>query len=375
MEACALAGAELVVNPNGTIDAAAPDVLFRGVTSTNPAVLVHRGEAGPESLTLTGLEGVDITAGFDAARYASKVIVAGRAGDGATVATGSSSASSVPYRDLHGNLIVRTRVVNAPDTEASNTNAVAVNELALSTVNRGLQVGCRDDARRFIRPGDWVWAFDQDARVTDPSRRVQYRGEPHLPAKVRTTGIRWPLRPGMGVFHRAADTAGTITDLTKWVDWGDATTVLELGERPVEETVPSLGPADDIQARALIGKAITWPSPTWSGTLGDGTLTAKYIRTGDGCWCEIDLTWGTTTTHPAATMTFGIPFTASRSFAAVGSARIDNTGVARYNRTVSLASTTTVFMDSEAGVPVTNTVPFTPNAGDRYVLTFFVPLA
>jgi hypothetical protein len=54
------------------------------------------------------------------------------------------------------------------------------------------------------------------------------------------------------------------------------------------------------------GDGITY-TPTWSGTLGNGSLTGQYWRIGRLITFRIVLIWGTTTSHASANQTFTAP--------------------------------------------------------------------
>ena len=57
---------------------------------------------------------------------------------------------------------------------------------------------------------------------------------------------------------------------------------------------------------------------TWSGTLGNGTKVSYYMRIGRRVEYRIAVTWGSTTSHAAATQTFTLPFAEGTGYA-VGS--------------------------------------------------------
>jgi len=48
-------------------------------------------------------------------------------------------------------------------------------------------------------------------------------------------------------------------------------------------------------------------TPTWSGTLGNGTIVSKYALIGKTVHYRIKVTWGSTTSHAAATQSFSLP--------------------------------------------------------------------
>ena len=63
------------------------------------------------------------------------------------------------------------------------------------------------------------------------------------------------------------------------------------------------------------GAWITY-TPTWSGTIGNGTLNGAWQRIGRTVNVRINITWGTTTTHPVASQQFSVPFAAHATLVA-----------------------------------------------------------
>ena len=112
-------------------------------------------------------------------------------------------------------------------------------------------------------------------------------------------------------------------------------------------------------------------TPTFSGTLGNGTLTGKYVKIGRLVHFAISFTWGSTTSHGAgAAHQYGLPVTATSGTYVIGGARIvDASPSAQYFRCVFVNSTTAVAMASEAAQFVTNATPMTWATGDTLTIT------
>jgi hypothetical protein len=373
-QACALAGAEWIIQPDFTIDAAAASTLF----STTPTVLLT---TDPEPLDLAGVRGVEIskaTSTIEAKGYATKVITVAQSGDGAQLATGSATRAT-SYLDGRGNAFVAKRLVNQPAVSDANADTVSQNVLNLSTVRKSITVTARaDHLRRIVKPGDYVYLYDQPGTILDRANQITYQGDVACPVITRLYGITWGFEPGMGCFYRS--TAGTITDLTPYLVRETGDTTLDVGRSAAGtgDDVADYTPASisaDIATRAAFGKRISY-TPTWSGTLGNGTLTGSYQILGDWVRVWIALTRGSTTSHGASIQTFSIPAgltNAATEGCWLGGVRLIDTGVANYGRGV-FKSGSNVVMMSENGTFVTNTVPWTMGNTDQELLQFEFPI-
>jgi hypothetical protein len=109
----------------------------------------------------------------------------------------------------------------------------------------------------------------------------------------------------------------------------------------------------------LMGEGGAWTSytPTFSGTIGNGTLTGKYARYGRTIVFTASVTWGTTTSHAAATQTLSLPATAATQ-EGHGSVNIDQGGTGRRFH-ISFVSTGAVSGQSEIAGGITNVLPVT----------------
>lgn len=116
-----------------------------------------------------------------------------------------------------------------------------------------------------------------------------------------------------------------------------------------------------------------------SGTapsVGNGTLSGAYTRIGRLVQSQIKLVLGSTTTMGSGgVIQFGIPFSASSSAGATGTAYIDDTGTGWTVGFPTLRSSTIV--DISLAVPgiigttrVTNTAPMVWATGDSIVISF-----
>lgn len=120
----------------------------------------------------------------------------------------------------------------------------------------------------------------------------------------------------------------------------------------------------------LLGQAPASYAPTWSGTIGDGTITGKYFQVGKLVRVEVVLTWGTTTSCGAGTtQTFTLPVTAAAAGRQCGAAILVDATTAVFTALGTLATTGTVSFyncdGSQSGNLVGNT-PFVWTTNDSF---------
>ena len=209
---CTTMGGEWRVTNRARLDAGPAASLFR---MTPTCVIVRRG-AGYD-VTLKALPG-SISTTRDAKEYSSRVVLIA-----AALAGGTADAVTVPYKDLHGNTVKITRVVDEQD-ETLIANAPARASAALAEVD-----GIRDVVRLNVddfdiagdfAPGDMVWVYDPDGGVYDTGQQVDFRGTVLQPKALRVKSVTWPVEDGYTVAYRSG--TGVWTDLTPWVQWEDS---------------------------------------------------------------------------------------------------------------------------------------------------------
>jgi len=232
---------EYRVNPNGTIDAGPSANLFVGVGSNEPTSVVVKSAYG-EDPEYEGVTPSGLRSEFDATDWVSRVDFTGEVGyfNIPTDVAGEASLSSIPYKDLHGNDLKRVGLVQEPEApeEHLNTRAQAMlNELA--RVKKILNLDLTQyEVSGDMKVGDFVYAFDPDVGFVDTDEdataesrdkyEVTFRGQTITPAKVRVTGLTFPIMSGMGVYFRDKD--GNYTDLTEYVQFESGATQVELGD-------------------------------------------------------------------------------------------------------------------------------------------------
>lgn len=121
-----------------------------------------------------------------------------------------------------------------------------------------------------------------------------------------------------------------------------------------------------------------WASytPTWSGTIGNGTIAAAYVRVGDWVSYRAKVTWGTTTSHAGAAQTLTLPTTpvaAYAVFAPMGQWDATDAGVNTWLGHVKSEAVSGTGISFVSGISITtpavcgqvsNTVPMTWGNGD-----------
>jgi hypothetical protein len=125
---------------------------------------------------------------------------------------------------------------------------------------------------------------------------------------------------------------------------------------------------------------LTSYTPTWgtiSGTapsLGNGTLTGNYVRSGDFVFFSVKLIWGSTTTSGTNAFSFTLPFSmTTQQNGITGTASALDTGVAWYRgyapNNIEGGYLDKFVMIKDDGVPITGTAPFTFATNDVIYVT------
>jgi hypothetical protein len=107
----------------------------------------------------------------------------------------------------------------------------------------------------------------------------------------------------------------------------------------------------------------TWTAATTNPTIGNGTISGKYVALAEWCWISIQIVAGSTTAGGSGTYSVGLPFagatlTGEQDFAVT----LYNTGVARYLAVAVIPSGGSTFTVNLTGVAAgfwTNSSPFT----------------
>lgn len=219
-------GADWRVNYNGTLDAGLTSDLF----VTNPKCFVVRKGAGVDGdiRAIPGAMELDL----DMQDYTTRVVLLAE-GDGNDIATAAADISPAlnPYKDLHGNTVVRTRLVSESDTAAGNAATRAQLQLnRFTSTNKSLTLGARDfDIRGDFAVGDYVWVFDPDSGLKNTANEITFRGMRINPIALRIVEATWPVTPNYTVAYRSG--TGVWYNLTNYVAYeSPGSTSLTVGD-------------------------------------------------------------------------------------------------------------------------------------------------
>lgn len=303
-------GADWRVNNNGTLDAGLTSDLF----VTNPVCAVVRRGAGVDT-NLRAIPG-SMELDRDVDDFTTRVVLLAE-GDGDNIATGSANISPAlnNYKDIHGNTLVRTRMVSESDTATGNATARAQLQLNRFTApNNALTLSARDfDIRGDFAVGDYVWVWDPDSGLENLANEIRFRGQQMWPVSLRITEATWPVTDNYSVLYRGGN--GVWTDITDYVNFdspGNTTLVVgnldrsltssgfePVGNRPNQDTsvpgVPTFitpftgGTYLDSRGFTKAQLFLNWTAPNNV----DGTIIQ------DGSYYEIRYAVDTTVNYPA----------------------------------------------------------------------------
>jgi len=182
-------------------------------------------------MDLSALGGT-LDASGDVTDYTTRVLLIGQNTDSGSFATGAADAPSVPYRNLFGQPVKRTRMVSESNTPVGTVAQRA--GLALNRFNRqrrALKVTTeRYETDGTFKVGELAYVFDPESGVFDPARQITFRGEVLHPDVVRISAIGYPITEGHTVGFRRAN--GTWLDLTRYVVWETGTNEVTVGDLP-----------------------------------------------------------------------------------------------------------------------------------------------
>lgn len=277
---CDVFGAEWRVNPDFTVDAGS--ALF---VTTPTALVVHR-DAGHDPET-DGLQATDLAQAVDLEDYTSKVVLVA---EGVVL---GSDAVTAPYRTPQGDVAVIRRIVEASQATAASGDAVAAAQRGRFDSSRKAVTVRTDeyDIHGPIAVGDTIAVYNPDpqAGLLDLANQWAYRGRLVHPAYLRVRGMSWPVADGMGVVFRYHDGAGwNVIDLTPYVMWEPAGTVIDVGANPRTLTAGTTTAGG--QTAGTAGQVAVRRARTTNQSINTATTTPISFGATDHDYGDIDYT-------------------------------------------------------------------------------------
>lgn len=215
--------------------------LYAGTTAqlygTTPKAVVVRRGAGTD-IDLVALGG-KFAVGTDVVDYSTRVVLIGQTTEQGSFATATADAPSVPYFDLFGNPVKRTRMISESGTTAGSVTARAALQInRFNRTRKALKISTEDyDIEGNFVVGEWAYVYDPDTGIFDPAREIVFRGEILHPDIVRISGIGYPISEGHTVAFRRGN--GTWLDLTPWIEFESGSNEITIGDLPKSLTSAS----------------------------------------------------------------------------------------------------------------------------------------
>lgn len=275
---CSLYEAEWRIRGGGYLDAGLVEDLY----VTEPKTAIIRNKSGKELdyKALPGRARLD----SDVQDFTTRVLLLAEGSEATTVtATADILPGLNPYLDLFGNPLKMTRIISESGTSEGNAEARAQLQLNRFTSPRdALKLSTQTyDIHGDVTPGDYVWVYDPDAKLTDNANRLDFYGQEIYPIKLRVFQLTWPVAQGMGVAFRTND--GEWIDLTDYVVWETGDTSVVVGGYNRSLTGAG-GSTQDPGSRPIVNsttpKAPTWNEPFTQGTYqseSDGLTRAQIV--------------------------------------------------------------------------------------------------
>lgn len=218
--------AEWRVNNDGTLDAGTVAQLY---STTPSAILVAKNDSS--DLRYRALPG-NATMSRENQDYTTRVVVLGE-GEGETIQVGTADQPSVPYKDIHGNEMVVTRVFSESTTTPVNVDTRAQVLLDQYGQPQAPNINLSTstyDMKGEVQVGDYIYVYNPDAGFEDAANETTWNGELIHPAKLRVVELSWPIRAGWTVAYRDGD--GVWTDLSQYVFFEGGDTNVVVGDLP-----------------------------------------------------------------------------------------------------------------------------------------------
>jgi hypothetical protein len=289
------------VNNDASLDAGPESDLY---VTTPTCIIMRKGSTQGEDMSMRALPST-VDMDIDMEDFTTRVVMLAES-DGESLATGTADIGTVApgvnvYKDLLGNPLALTRLVNESDTIEENADTRA--ELALRSVispHRTLTIATDDfDIHGSFEVGDYIWVYDPDSELVDLDNEVYIRGIRINPIKLRVTEMDFPITEGHTVAHR--DKNGAWTDLTDYIHFeetqpsqvviGDFARDLTNGGTAISDRTNPVVPPN-----TSIPDVVTWVTPFSTANYLDGNGLAK---------ASISVTWDTPQNTDATGITDG----------------------------------------------------------------------
>jgi hypothetical protein len=280
------------VSNTGVLDVAKASALYPSVAAPT-ALLVRKG--GGREMTTVGLQG-DLSLDSDIEDYTTRVVLLGE-GEGKAIAVGTANGPATTYKDLFGNPVKLTRVINDPEATAKIVDTRAGVELnKYDTQRRASQISTGEyDVRGTFGAGDTIMVFNPDAGFVDTNNETYWQGAPINPIHLRVTELEWGIPPNWTVAFRDID--------GKWLDFSDYYAPEAGATRiTVGEFLERLGGANFEPFSGRHVGDITVPATPVFGAFS----TAAYESSSDGITrAQIRITWTAPTNADGTTILDG----------------------------------------------------------------------
>lgn len=372
---CDAAGAEWRIEPDLTVDAAAPGTLHTSYT-TPTAVVTRRGSGrrGP----VFGIDPVTLAVATDVEDYTTKVhYIARDTGDG-PVTVSTATAVSVPYYYPGGGGTLRMeRVIDATDASSTNAADLAAAQLArFGSADRAVTLtSAEHELPAQVRPGGRLWCYDPALGLVDVANQVVRGGETLFPVALRVHAITWPFRAGLGVYFVTPESSPVVVDLSPYYVAEEQTTTLEVGlaSRSVSTgaTLGSTSVFGDVPLASVIPGTYT-PTLTATGsnpTLGTGGFASGTFSVDAAGWVSAKgrVVFGSSgTAAGSGTYAIALPVACDANYP-IGLVHLYYPGLGQYIRTVWSASASTAYFVDDSVGPVTAASPHAPAANAYFV--------
>ena len=232
-------GVEARVNGDGTVDVGTQAQLFESVPDS---VVVRRG-AG------TDMDAIALGARFATQKnvddYSTRIVLVGESDEAGQFAIGSQSAPAVPYFDLFGNPVKRTRLISETGTPTGTVaQRTQLHLNRFSRVKTSLKVTADEyEIEGNFVVGDMTDAYDPETGLVDANRERYFRGDLLHPVLIRISELSWSITGDHTVAFRTG--SGEWIDLTRWVEFENGSNEIVVGDLPKTLTSPTSNPVLD----------------------------------------------------------------------------------------------------------------------------------